>query len=51
MLSGTKVTTKWGRCLSFTLPSGEVIDVKVLGEKDAAKAASAKLLAALTATK
>ena len=44
-----KVVSKFNRCLSFTLPSGEVIDVKVLGEKvDAAKAAKT-LLTALNA--
>lgn len=51
MKNGLNVASKWGRCLSFTLPSGEVIDVKVIGEKDAAKVAASKLLAALTATK
>jgi hypothetical protein len=49
MKNGLNVTAKWGRCLSFTLPTGEVIDVKVIGEKDAAKANAAKLLAALSA--
>jgi hypothetical protein len=45
-----KVVSKFNRCLSFTLPSGEVIDVKVLGEKADAALAAKKLLAALNAT-
>lgn len=43
------VTKKYNRCLSFTLPTGEVIECKVIGEKDAAAVSSTRLLQALKA--
>ena len=51
MLNGTKVTTKYNRCLSFTLPNGKTVDVKVLGDKAAAAADAKLLLATLQSTK
>lgn len=44
-----KIATKFNRCIEFTLPTGEVITAKVLGDKDTAKANTAKLISALTA--
>ena len=46
--SGLSVTAKYNRCLAFTLPSGQVIEVKVIGDKVAAVAQAKALLAALT---
>jgi len=44
------VVPKFNRCLSFTLPDGSVIDVKVLGaDKVAAKADAKRLLDVLAA--
>jgi hypothetical protein len=43
-----KVAAKFNRCVVFTLPSGQVIEVKVLGEKADAALASKALVAAFT---
>jgi hypothetical protein len=44
------VTPKFNRCLSFTLPDGTVIDVKVLGtDKVVARVDMKRLLDILTA--
>jgi len=48
MKNGLSVATKYNRCLEFTMPSGEKIEVKVLGEKPAAAANAKRLLDALT---
>lgn len=48
MMKNTKVAVKYNRCLEFTLPTGQTVTVKVLGEKDVAKSNAALLLSALT---
>jgi hypothetical protein len=52
MVNGTDkrvsaVKPVFGRCLEFTLADGQVITVKVLGDKAQAKAAQGALLKAL----
>lgn len=46
--NGLNITAKYNRCLAFTLPSGKVIEVKVLGEKPQAAADAKELFVALT---
>ena len=43
-----KMTKKFNRCIEFTLPTGEVITAKVLGDKDAAAKSCTALMSALT---
>lgn len=47
MMNVTKVTTLYNRCLAITLADGSTVNVKVMGDKVAAKADAAKLLAVL----
>ena len=42
------VATLYSRCLAITLAVGSTVNVKVMGDKVAAKADAAKLLAALS---
>lgn len=49
MIEKTKVAIKFNRCVEFTLPSGQVIVCKVLGEKPVAAADAKTLVAALSA--
>ena len=46
-----KVTPKFNRCLSITLATGKVIDVKVMGEKVLAATDAKLLTAALVSVK
>lgn len=43
------VTSKYNRCLAFTLADGTVVEVKVLGEKAEAAVLAKRLLADLSA--
>ena len=48
MKNEVTVTPKFNRCLAFTLPSGTVVQVKVLGDKVQAALDAKLLLAALS---
>jgi hypothetical protein len=46
-----KVSPLFNRCLAITLPTGEVVNVKIMGEKGPAAAQAKTLTAALVAAK